>query len=120
LEPAHLAVLTVFLLLAGGLAALVVTIRRWLRPPKAVLEYTFIEVTAGGISRETPTSRTILLASPEVGRASLHWYGSELVRVVLHTGKRDVEVDGLDDMTGFLDDLRKTYVRLSCTDVRVR
>jgi len=65
-------------------------------------------------------SRTLLLASPEVSRASLYWYGSELMRVVLHTDSRDVEVHGLDDMAGFVNDLRRTFVRLKCTDVRLR
>ena len=120
LEAGNLAVLAVYLALAAGVSALVVTIRRWLRPPKAVLENTFIDVTPGGISRETPTSRTWFLASPQVGRASLYWHGSELVRVVLHAENRDVEVHGLEDMAGFVDDLRRTFVRLNCTDVRAR
>ena len=97
----------------------VMIVRRWLRPPRAVVDNTFIDVTAGGISKETPSSRTPLLASPEVGRASLHWYRNELVRVVLHANNRDVEILGLEDMEGFLADLRRTYVRLKCTDVRL-
>jgi len=113
-------VLVVYLGLAAGAAALVVAVRRWLRPPRSVLENTFIDVSAGGISRETPTSRTLLLASPQVGRASLYWHGSELVRVLLHVDNRNVEVRGLEDMAGFVDDLRKTFVRFSCTDVQVR
>jgi hypothetical protein len=120
LEAGQLAVLVVYLALALAVAVLVLVIRRWLRPPWAVLENTFIDVTVGGISRDTPTSRTLLLASPEVSRASLYWSGSELMRVVLHTDSRDVEVHGLDDMAGFVNDLRRTFVRLKCTDVRLR
>jgi HAMP domain-containing protein len=119
LETGQLPVLAVYLALALAVAVLVLVIRRWLRPPAAVLENTFIDVTSGGISRDTPTSRTLLLASPEVGRASLYWYDSELMRVVLHTDSRDVEVHGLDDMAGFVNDLRTTFVRLICTDVRL-
>jgi hypothetical protein len=120
LEAGHLVVLSVYLGLAVGVAALVVAVRRWLRPPRSVLENTFIDVSAGGISRETPTSRSLLLASPQVRRASLYWHGSELVRVLLHVDNRDIEVRGLEDMTGFVEDLRRTFVRLSCTDIRVR
>ena len=120
LKAGQLAILAVYLALALALAVLVLVIRRWLRPPRAVLENTYIDVTAGGVSRDTPTSRTLLLASPEVSQASLYWYRSELMRVVLHTDSRDVEVHGLDDMTGFVKDLRKTFVRLKCTDVRLR
>ncbi len=118
LEAGHLAVLAFFLAFAVTVALLVVVIRRWLRPPRPVLENTFLDVTAGGISQETPTSRTSLLASPEIGRANLYWQGNNLVRVVLHADARDVEVHGLEDMAGFLDDLRRTFVRSNCTDVR--
>ena len=69
LEAGHLAVLAVYLGLAEGVAVLVVAVRRWFRPPRSVLEDTFIDVSAGGVPRETPTSRTLLLASPQVGRA---------------------------------------------------
>lgn len=118
LEAGQLAALAFYLAFAAAVALLVVVIRRWLRPPRAVLENTFIDVTAGGISKETPMSYTSLLASPEIGRASLYWQGNNLVRVVLHANNRDVEVHGLEDMAGFLADLRRTFVRLSCTDVR--
>ena len=69
LEAGHLAMLAVYLGLAAGVAVLVVAVRRWLRPPRSVLEDTFIDVSAGGVPRETPTSRALFLASPQVGRA---------------------------------------------------
>lgn len=47
----HLAVLAVYLGLAAGLAVLVVAVRRGLRPPRSVLEDTFIDVSAGGVLR---------------------------------------------------------------------
>lgn len=118
LEARHVAVLAFYLAFATGVALLVVFIRRRLRPSRAVLENTFINVTGGGISMETPTSRTSLLASPDVGRASLYWRGNQLVRVVFHTSRQDVEVHGLDDMAVFLEDLRSTFIRLKSTDVQ--
>jgi len=118
LEAGHLAVLAFYLAFAVAVALLVVVVRRWLRPLRAVLDNTFLDVTAGGVSKETPNSRTWLLASPDIGRASLYWQGNNLVRVVLHADNGDVEVHGLEDMAGFVADLRRTFVRLHCSDVR--
>lgn len=120
LEAPHLAVLAAYLAAAAGVAAMVVIIRRWLRPPRAVAERMCIDVTAGGIWNETSTSRTLLLAAPEVARASLYWNRDELVRVVLHTDRSDLEMSGLADTAGFVDDLRKTFVRLKCVDIHVK
>lgn len=120
LEAPHLTVLAAYLVAAAGVAAMAAMIRRWLRPPRAVAERMFIDVTAGGIWNETPASRTLLLAAPEIARASLYWNRHDLVRIVLHADRQDLEMSGLADMVGFVDDLRKTFVRLKCVDIHVK
>jgi len=66
----HLAVLAVYLGLAGGSRAGGCRSEMVATAQVRSLEDTFINVSAGGGQRETPTSRTLLLAR-QVGRAKL-------------------------------------------------
>ena len=68
LEAGHLAMLAVYLGLAAGVAVLVVAVRRWLRPPRSVLEDTFIDVSAGGVPRVDSVKQRGRLNDIHLGR----------------------------------------------------
>jgi hypothetical protein len=105
-EARHIAGFMVYLFLAGLFALLVVFIRRVVRRPEALRETTF-EVNRHGLWRQTNASRTLLLGKAEP--LSIEVFRSRLnvvLRVELRTKSKTLQVQGLEDMERFCQELR--------------
>jgi hypothetical protein len=110
LGPGAIFGFTPYLVAAACVGFFVVLVHRILRPPRAELDKTFIEVTPGGIWRVTPTSRSILLSAPQIQRVRVFRSSfNQIVRLVIGSGTVSATFAGLDDMKVFLDDVLSTF-----------
>lgn len=109
-----------YLIVAAGVGVVVVFVRRTLRPPRAHLEQTFIEVTPGGIWRTTPNSRILILAAPQVSELRVSRYHfNEIVSIEIGFGDDTARFFGLIDMTAFLNDVLSTFVRCKVLEIEI-
>ena len=101
-----------YLLASAGVGFAVVLVRRILRPPRSVLNQTFIEVSPGGIWSSTPNSRTLILAAPQIQTVkAVRSPFKKVVRVAVDSNEADISFTGLDNMDAFLKDVVSTYPR---------
>ena len=108
-EPKHIAGFLFYLLLSALFAILVVLIRRIFRKPEA-LRTTAFEVDRHGLWRRSRRTRKLMLgraelASIEAVRSRLN----EVLRVELQSRSKHLQVQGLENMESFLEDLREHF-----------
>jgi hypothetical protein len=108
-EPQHIAGFLFYLLLSALVAILVVLIRRVFRKPEA-LRTTAFEIDRHGLWRQSRSTRKLMLgraelASIEAVRSRLN----EVLRIELQSRSKRLQVQGLENMERFLDDLRVNF-----------
>ena len=101
-----------YLIAAAGVGVSVVLVRRLMRPPRHVLNQTFVEVNPGGIWKTTPNSRVLVLSVPQIQKVRvIRSKFKEIVRIVIESEEASTPFTGLNDMQVFLEDVLSTFKR---------
>ena len=116
-EAKHIFFFAGCLLVAAGVAYVLILVRRLFRPSERLLRTTVLEVNRHGLWRATDKSRDLMLSRSELSSITVSKSAvNEVLRVVLIGRNRRVHVEGLESMHAFLDDLRKEFPRVAVID----